>query len=351
MAAPRKLWLDWQRGLAVVCMVEVHALDAWLAPGAGRGPLNDALRMLGGFAAPSFLFMAGLSQVLADARLERRGISSGERCRKALLRALWLLGAAYAFRLLEYVLGGRFRAADGWEDLLRVDVLNVIAVSLGLGALALAVPRRVHGALCAGAAAAIVLLTPPMAAWTHPPSRLLDYLFAIYPRANFSVFNWTAFALAGGAVGRLVADRERPPLLAIGAAVLAVGVGAERLPDFYAHQDFWRTSPAWFAMRLGGVIALAGVLQRVPVPADRGLAWLRTMGRHSLLGYVTSVELTYGALAGPLHRALSARGVLVGIAGMLAVTWALCAGADALAAWRRASAVGRAGAPSAGLSS
>jgi uncharacterized membrane protein len=60
MASPRKHWLDWERGLAVLFMVEVHTLDAWLAPGAGRGVLHDVLSMIGGFAAPSFLFMAGL---------------------------------------------------------------------------------------------------------------------------------------------------------------------------------------------------------------------------------------------------------------------------------------------------
>ena len=75
MAPPRrKLWLDWQRGLAVLFMVEVHVLDAWLAPDARGGAAYHALRMLGGFAAPGFLFMAGLSQALADGAAERKGV-------------------------------------------------------------------------------------------------------------------------------------------------------------------------------------------------------------------------------------------------------------------------------------
>jgi uncharacterized membrane protein len=349
MASPRKLWLDWERGLAVLFMVEVHTLDAWLAPGTGRGALHDILVMVGGFAAPSFLFMAGLSQVLGDTALARRGVLPSQRRWKLLSRAVWLLGMAYAFRVAEYVLGGMFRVPGGWQDILRVDILNVIAVSLAVNALAVVgLPRWLHFALAALAAAAVALATPPMAGWQHPPNRVLDYLFASYPRANFCVFNWAAFLFAGSAAGRLVADRGRPALLLVlGAALFAAGWAGDRLPPFYAHQDFWRTSPSWFAMRLGGVVGLTGLLQLVPAPADVGLSWLRTVGRHSLLGYVASVELTYGRLSSPLHRALSLDTVLAAIVVMIGLTWVLSTAAEWLSLRRRmASSAGAGGAPS-----
>src|SRR5574337_73368 len=200
MAAPRKRWLDRQRGLAVLLMVEVHTLDAWLAPGAGDGVLKDVLLMAGGFAAPAFLFMAGLSQVLGDAAQAARGAPPAERRRRASGRAVWLLGVAYAFRLAEYVLGGAWRTTGGWRDLLRVDILNVLAAALALGAVArVGRPRRVQLGLAVAAAVAIVVSTPPAAAWVHPPSRLLDYLYATYPRANFSLLNWAAFFFGGAA--------------------------------------------------------------------------------------------------------------------------------------------------------
>ena len=138
----RKLWLDWQRGLAVLFMIEVHVLDAWLAPAARATPWppglsswlpvspHGVLLMIGGFAAPGFLYMAGLSQALADAALERKAVAPVARHRQALRRALWLLAVAYGFRLAEFVLGGAWRRAGGWQDLLKVDVLNVIAVGL-----------------------------------------------------------------------------------------------------------------------------------------------------------------------------------------------------------------------------
>jgi uncharacterized membrane protein len=346
-ASPRKHWLDWERGLAVLFMVEVHTLDAWLAPGAGRGLLHDVLTMVGGFAAPSFLFMAGLSQVLGDSALARRGVVLSERRRKALSRAIWLLGVAYAFRLGEYALGGMFRVAGGWQDILRVDVLNVIALSLVAGALLLSgVPRSVHFAAAVLVAAAIAFGTPVVAAWRHPPSRVLDYLFASYPRANFCLFNWAAFLFAGSAVGRLVAERNRPVLLAaLGAGLFAAGWGGDSLPAIYEHQDFWHTSPSWFAMRLGVIVALTGILQLISASADAGLSWLRTMGRHSLLGYLASIELTYGRLSAPLHQVLSLVAVLAAIVLMIALTWGMSVAADSLAQRRRRLAAGAGGAP------
>ena len=337
MRRVRKHWLDWERGLAVLFMVEVHTLDAWLAPGSGRGALHDVLRMIGGFAAPSFLFMAGLSQVLGDAALARRGVLPSERRRKSLSRAVWLLGVAYAFRFAEYVLGGMFRVAGGWQDILRVDILNVIALSLAVSALVVVgLPRWLHVTVAVLVAATIALATPIVADWQHSPSRILDYVFASYPRANFCLFSWAGFLFAGSAVGRLVADRDRPALLlAMGAVLFAAGWAGHRLPPVYGHQDFWQTSPSWFAMRLAVVVGLTGLLQLVPASADQGLSWLRTTGRHSLLGYLASIELTYGRVTAPLHRALSLEMVLAGIVVMIALTWGLSVAADSLVLRRR----------------
>ena len=98
--------------------------------------LGDGYQLIvGGFAAPSFLFMAGMSQLLADGALERKGVAVADRRARAVRRALWLLGVAYAFRVVEFLLGGAWRVPGGWRTVLRVDVLNVIAVSLLVAAL------------------------------------------------------------------------------------------------------------------------------------------------------------------------------------------------------------------------
>jgi hypothetical protein len=320
--------------------------------------------MIGGFAAPGFLYMAGLSQALADAAQERKGIPPRERRRQALRRALWLLGVAYGFRVAEYLLGGAWARPGGWSDILKVDVLNVIAVGLALSALlSVGRPRPVGVAAVALAAAAIVLATPVVAdvlrhydapqagaAARAAPNRAVDlvyaYLYANWPRANFHLFNWVAFLLAGSALAPLALRRDRPlAWLAIAAALFALAWWADRREPVYAYQSFWRTSPSWFGMRLAACIALSGLLQLVPEAAARALAWLTLMGRQSLVGYIASVELTYGAavewlswrVAGaPLRGALSFGGTVLGILAMIAVTWSVSVAWERLQASRRA---------------
>jgi hypothetical protein len=377
---PRKLWLDWQRGLAVLFMVEVHVLDAWLDPAAAATPWplglfpgtwftpHAFLQMIGGFAAPGFLYMAGLSQALGDAAQERKGIPPAQRRWQALRRAGWLLGVAYAFRLAEYLLGGAYGRPDGWNDIVKVDVLNVIAVGLALAALLSVGRRAALGASLAGAAAlAIALATPVVAdvlrhydfpqagaaadaAARTAPNRLVDllyaYLWASGSRANFHVFNWAAFLLAGAALAPLARGLNRPLVwLGLAGALFGFAWWADTWPPVYAYQSFWRTSPSWFAMRLAVCIAFSGLLQLVPDAAERPLAWLTLMGRESLVGYISSVELTYGAavewlswktLRGSIRRSLGFGGTMAGIVAMIGVTWAVSAGWERLKAWRKA---------------
>ncbi len=334
----RKLWLDWQRGLAVLYMIEWHTYDAWRADAVALGRAHELVALVGGLAAPSFLYMAGMSQLLADAAAERKSVAPGERRARAVRRALWLLGVAYAFRLAEYLLGGAYRVPGGWLGIFKVDVLNVIAVSLLAGALLTAGRSpRTQVVLAAGAACAVALLAPVVAGWGHAPSRLLDYLYtADWKRGIFHLFPWAAFVLAGSALGRLAWKDPRPLLwIGMGAALFAGGWLAERFsPPFYAHQDFWRTSPLWLAMRLGLVVATSGALQLLPASADRWLSWLRTLGRHSLLGYFVSVELPYGALSAGLHKRLGMGTALLGVGVMIVLTWAASAAADRYDAWK-----------------
>jgi uncharacterized membrane protein len=326
---PRRLWLDWQRGIAVLLMVEVHVLDAWLAPDVPRTALHHALHFLGGLAAPAFLFMAGVSVVLGDAALARKGLSRGARTLRLLRRALWLLGVAFLFRGGEYVLGGMWRVPGGWRDLFRVDILNVIAVSLVLAVLAaVAPPRRARLPLAAALALVIALVTPPIVAQPHAPGPLIDYLLPP-TGGEFALFNWGAFVLAGAAVGRLLEKRDRRLLtMAVAASLIAAGVVGDRAAPFYANQDFWHASPWWLFIRLGVVVGVSGVLQSIPAAAARVLAGLSLLGRHSLLGYMASVELTYGLATQPIHHELGTAATLFGIAAAALFTAGLAFVAD-----------------------
>ncbi len=73
---PRRGYIDWLRGLAVVVMIEAHTIDSWTeAP--WRGTLIFWYhQLLAGWAAPIFLFCAGIAVALAAGGKYRRALSS-----------------------------------------------------------------------------------------------------------------------------------------------------------------------------------------------------------------------------------------------------------------------------------
>ena len=74
----RRGYLDWMRGLAVVVMVFWHTLDAWTTPVDKASGAFWYCQLIGGFGAPIFLFLAGVSVALAaGSRLRRAGASPG----------------------------------------------------------------------------------------------------------------------------------------------------------------------------------------------------------------------------------------------------------------------------------
>ncbi len=414
----RKHWLDWQRGLAVLFMIEVHILDAWIVPGgrAGHEWLYDQLMFLGGLAAPGFLYMAGLSQALADGAHARKGLDPVARRRAAVARGLWLLGVAYLFRIfsyvtgnvvgspswgLPYVLGVDLLMAGGfgmtmavklgawhprrprlavwgglalvlasmlwrgalatpwWHDVVKVDVLNVLALGMMLSALlAVGRPRAVGVAATAGVALLVVLAAPWVtdalrwrdeagavaALASDPVAKLLDvpwaYLSGVPPRSQFMLFNWVAFLLAGAAVAPLATGKDRPlAFLGLALAVYLFGrFAAPWILQPVPGSTAWRAdAPAWFATRLALHLALTGALQLVPAAVEPGLRWLTLLGRQSLTGYIFSVLLTYGgpAVALGLMGALAFPALGWSMVAMIAVTWGACRAWEAWLAWEQ----------------
>src|SRR5579871_3674398 len=89
---------DWLRGLAVLFMIQCHALSL-LTPERRAGELARALIWLDGLVAPSFIFSAGFSLALVQAR----GAAAGNRLsrvRKTSRRLLEVLFIACLVNLM-----------------------------------------------------------------------------------------------------------------------------------------------------------------------------------------------------------------------------------------------------------
>ena len=319
--------IDWMRGLACVLMFQTHCYDSWLG-GAARQSTFFMYSQLGGtFPAPLFLFLAGISLALVTEKLGQKNLPAGQIARVTIRRGAEIFAFGLLFRLQEFLI------AWGWApatDLLRVDVLNTIGLSMMLmGVLCWAVlalasrssGRGSHARLAlvlasAGTALLISLVTPPL--WTTWRPRWLPWPIESYingvhnlgtPQAGlFPVFPWTAFAFAGLAVGFILQsswarEREARVFLFLGGAGI-IFVEAARWFDarhwqFYSVYDYWHTSPNFFLIRVGMLmVILAASYAWCRWGAGHwGFSPLIQLGQASLLVYWVHIEFVYGRVS------------------------------------------------------
>jgi uncharacterized membrane protein len=344
-------YIDWLRGLACLLMFQTHCYDAWLMPVARNSTFGMWSQLGGTFPAPLFLFLAGVSLAITFERRLEKGLAAGEIAKATVLRGAQLFGLALLFRVQEFALSFRYAP---WSDLLRVDILNTIAVSIILIGvffwLVMGGKRRerMRFELAASAAfvvAAIVLLTPLL--WTRwrpsfLPWPIESYINGVHnlgePQAwLFPIFPWTAFAFAGLTFGCLWKsdNGQRSHVFALlvlgGTGLLVVYAGkffdALRF-QIYPVYDFWHTSPNFFLIRLGLlllIVTLAYVWCRWGL-GQWGFSPVIQLGNTSLLVYWVHIEFVYGRFRILPHHsqtvAGASRGLLTIILAMLALSLA-----------------------------
>jgi len=332
----RIAYIDWMRGFACLAMFQTHCYDSWLG-GTARSSHFFKLSQLGGtLPAPLFLFLSGISVALVTDRMRRKGITANRIARTTILRGAEIFGLGLLFRAQEFALGQPWAP---WTDLLRVDILNVIGLSIiFMGVVCrLAKTRAANAAVAAIGAAAVSLLTPPL--WTTwRPSWLPWYLESYINGVHtfkapqpwlFPIFPWTAFAFAGLAIGvALVSDWGVKNVARItawcgagGAALFLLALGLDALPvRVYAVRDFWHTSPNFFLARVGVLLLIIFA----------GYAWCRwgaprwtfsplvQMGQTSLLVYWAHIEFVYGRFSILEKRAQTISMASVGLLAIFA---------------------------------
>jgi uncharacterized membrane protein len=341
-------YIDWMRGFACVVMFQTHCYDSWLGGSAREGRFFRASQLGGTLPAPLFLFLAGISMALVTDKLRQKGVTAHDIAQKTIVRGGEIFLLALLFRLQEFLLG---QPGAPWTDLLRVDILNVIGVSLMMMGLACRIAdagavqdihrlRRTTTVTAVTVAAAIVVVTPPL--WTTWRPRWLPWWLESYVNGVhtfdkpqpwlFPVFPWSAFAFAGLAVGFLLLSdwaRRREAFAAVlaaaGGLVLAgVGYLFDAGPvRIYAEHDFWHTSPNFFLIRVGVllVLLLASYAWCRWGPGARGFSPMIEMGKCSLLVYWVHVEFVYGAFSILPKRAVGVPAATLGLAAIfLAMT-------------------------------
>jgi len=328
------------RGLACVLMFQTHCYDSWLSPEARKSALFAWSQLGGTLPAPLFIFLAGISFALVTERMREKGAARGEIARTTILRGAEIYGLGLLFRVQEYLLG--FGHAP-WTDLLRVDVLNILGISMMLmgvicwvtGAGAAHEAGSDAGAtMAAGKAsdvsksrkwgmagalisATVVAMAAPLVWTTYRPKflpwPLESYINGVHVFGKpqpwlFPIFPWVAFAFAGLAIGFfLFTDfarrREEMAFTVIGGAgifacVLSMLFDTSRV-HLYESYDYWHTSPNFLLMRCGILLVIlfgAYTWCRWGL-AQKGFSPIIQLGKTSLLVYWVHIEFVYGGLS------------------------------------------------------
>jgi uncharacterized membrane protein len=322
-ARPRRGYIDWMRGLAVLIMIEAHVVDSWTAAPYRESTAFGWSIILGGFGAPLFLFLAGVAVALSASAKARRAGNDREASRSVMRRGLEIFLLAFLFRLQAVIVSwGSFRS------MLKVDILNIMGPSIVAAAAlwgALRTTRARYVGLATAAIATalltpIVRITPIFAALPDP---IEGYLRPIPGLTNFTLFPWAGFVFGGAVVGMLINDarsrsaetRVNVSLGIAGVALAVGGYGASFLPSPYAYSYFWTSSPTYFFLRLGLMIAaLALAYAWEARRSEPGWSAMQQLGRTSLFIYWIHVEMVYGLISLPLHKSLSLAGSWIAFA-------------------------------------
>ncbi len=378
-AKPRLAYIDWMRGLACVLMFQTHCYDSWLGGTARQSRFFMYSQLGGTFPAPLFLFLAGISFALVTEKLRQKNLAASQIARTTIRRGAEIFGFGILFRLQEYVI------AWGWAprtDLLRVDILNTIGLSMMLmgvvcwmvlmvcgvgtpdrenvessktqapGTLALRFLRQGENRslplIFASALTALLisLFTPLL--WTIWRPRFLPWPLESYingvhnlgaPQAwLFPVFPWAAFAFAGLAVGFFLQSSFARSsgagvffaLGGLGLVLIELSRWLDASPrQLYPIYDYWHTSPNFFLIRVGMLLLIltASYAWCRWGFGQLGFSPLIVLGEASLIVYWVHIEFVYGRFSILPKRA---QGIRMASVGLMTITLAMLV----LAYWR-----------------
>jgi uncharacterized membrane protein len=328
----------------VIIMVGAHVTDAWTRLEDRGRTLYMYTVFIAGFAAPLFLFLAGLTTAMAAASRAAK-VGHREAAVIACKRGLQIFALAFLFRLQSQLLGW-----GAFSNFFKVDILNVMGIAITVAAVLWASSdRRVVRILLFAAATAVVAMTTPLvreaAALAVLPDPIEAYIRPLPGRTNFALFPWAAFVFPGAIAGELIAAAKRESeerrlqagLLLSGVAGIAAAYALSFRPSIYPAANFWTSSPTFFFIRAGVctvLLPLASAIDRFHVFARR--QWgsyfgapdvpgrvITTLGRSSLFVYWIHVEMAYGGLARPLKRALPLEWSLVATVVVCALLYAI----------------------------
>jgi uncharacterized membrane protein len=298
-SANRLDFLDWTRGIGALIMLQGHVFHSFMAKDQREASPFILSQFVGGMPPAFFLFLTGVTFAFLLDSLNRKVEHGWGRWTAALSRARYLIVVAFVFRIQLWLFGLPY---SSWVDLLKVDVLNCMGVTMALMSFLVVFDtrQRVAYALVVGALMACLSPLLTTADWTGVPELVRQYLKpdALY----FSVFPWGAYLALGisaGSVMRIVPAESYGRMLEwftiLGIALIMLATYLSNIPySLYPKSDFWLDSPGLTFVKTGTVMIVMGVAFVWTKYLDGRWSWISTLGQNSLPVYWVHIELVYG---------------------------------------------------------
>lgn len=284
---------DWLRGLAVLVMIQTHAL-VLLQPERLKDSFFPTLNFIDGLVAPSFIFSAGFSLALVQVR----GAAAGSRL-KRVKKTLRRLGEVLAVAtLVNWMWFPIFREP---RYIVRMDILQCIGFGLllALPLFAALAPRpRVLGVVTFVLGLALFAITPLLEHVTGPLAGFVnkgnDAVFPLLP--------WAGYVYLGASAGSIAATGRVRSLVTMIVLLLIVGWAVWHLapvigPLYPKH--LVGADPSEHCKRMvyvcAAVLVLLAFEHRAPARLKQGLGvrFVEVFGTSSMAAYFFHEALLY----------------------------------------------------------
>ena len=311
--ASRVVFIDLARALAVLFMVQGHAINVLLDPAYAEGALAATWLFLRGLTSCMFLTLSGAAFAVVTSRRWESHLTLSLGTWRRVRRFAFFAMLGYAMHLpvsrfhdLPLVL------ADGWRSFFAVDILQTIGLTLiALQLLVIASGTRLRFAIASAVlGVGAVVITP--AAWSLDWTLYLPLGLAAYMSeatgSLFPLLPWVGFVFAGVLIGLAYdawgasapATFVHRLLLPVGTVLLVLGfVWQGTTAADGGLLDFQRQSPGFFLVRLGSVLGLLGGLALLSQRLSRVPSAITALSQESLLVYFVHVSLLYGSVWNP----------------------------------------------------
>lgn len=296
MTAGRIRAFDWLRGIAVLVMIQTHAL-VLLSTELRQGAFFGWLQRIDGLVAPAFIFSAGFSLALVQVRGAASG-ARGRRVRRTLRRLGEVLLVATLVNWMWFPL---FRQP---RYFLRFDILHCIGLGLLIALpifAALSTRPRVLRWVALALAAAVFGLAP-LAEHVRGPLAALcnDSTGTVFP-----LVPWAGYVYLGASAGATAALDDTRELVRWLLVLLFLGLllwlQSDTLAAAYPPHEFWKTNPANHAQRwtqVCGVVLLLLAAEHLWPARSALVRFVEVFGTSSLAAYFWHLNLLYYRYAG-----------------------------------------------------